>query len=161
MEAAELIEAGHSDREIARRLRISPQSALIWRRAYKDGGIEALRSKGAGGQRPYLDPEQITQLCAALDQGPAVHGYHDDQRWTLARIRDLIESMFAVRYADTSNVAKLLRRHGFSWQVPTRRAAERDEQAIGAWREEMWPDIKGSPRSKEPGSASRTRPARD
>jgi transposase len=70
-------------REIAHRLRVSPQSALIWRRAYKDGGIEALPSKGASGQRPYLDPEQITQLCAALDQGPAAHGHREDQRWTL------------------------------------------------------------------------------
>ena len=54
--------------------------------------------------------------------------------WTLARIRDLIAGMFAVRYKDLSAVSRLLRKAGYSWQAPTRRAAERDEQAISAWR---------------------------
>jgi transposase len=32
----------------------------------------------------------------------------------------------------------LLHRIGWSVQVPARRAAERDEAAIAAWREETW-----------------------
>jgi hypothetical protein len=36
----------------------------------------------------------------------------------------------------------LLHRIGWSVQVPVRRAAERDEAAIAAWREEIWPVIK-------------------
>lgn len=161
LEAASLIEAGQDDRQIATQLRVSVMSAARWRRAFEDGGTHALRSKGPSGQRPHLDPAQITLLCAALDQGPAEYGYREDQRWTLARIRDLITEMFGVRYKDLANVARLLHRAHYTWQVPTRRAVERDEDAITAWREETWPDIKGSPRSKAPGSASRTRPARD
>jgi transposase len=42
-----------------------------------------------------------------------------------------------------STVARLLDRAGLSWQAPTQRAAERDEQKIAAWREESWPEIKG------------------
>lgn len=161
LEAAGLIEAGHDDRQIARRLRVSVMSAVRWRKAFEHGGTDALRSKGPSGQRPHLEAAQITLLCAALDQGPAEHGHRDDQRWTLARIRDLITEMFGVQYKDLANVARLLHRAHYTWQVPTRRATERDEDAIAAWREEAWPDIKGPPRSKEPGSASRTRPARD
>ncbi|WP_162794734.1 IS630 family transposase [Nonomuraea lactucae] len=37
----------------------------------------------------------------------------------------------------------LLHRLGWSWQPPSRRAAERDEQAIAAWKDEQWPIIKG------------------
>jgi transposase len=47
--AAELIEAGASDREVARRFRVSQMSANRWRRALAAGGRSALASKGAGG----------------------------------------------------------------------------------------------------------------
>lgn len=49
---------------------------------------------------------------------------------------------------------------GWSGQVPARRAAERDEAAVAAWRQETWPVIKGRPRSRAPGWSSRTSPAR-
>jgi hypothetical protein len=37
-----------------------------------------------------------------------------------------------------------LHRIGWSVQVPGRQAAERDEAAIAAWRQEAWPVIKAS-----------------
>ncbi len=38
-----------------------------------------------------------------------------------------------------SAIAKMLHRHGFSHQVPARRAIERDEQAVAGWVKETWP----------------------
>ncbi|MFE7077692.1 winged helix-turn-helix domain-containing protein [Streptomyces sp. NPDC057620] len=55
----------------------------------------------------------------------------------------------------------LLHRIGWSVQVPTRRAAERDGERIAAWREVDWPAIEGRRHTWVPGSASRTSPARD
>jgi transposase len=147
MRAAELIDEGCRDAEIAAQLRVTPESVCRWRQAYRAGGREALATKGAGGHQPYLTGEQVKELTGMLDEGPAAHGYRDDQRWTLARISDLIAEKFGVRYKDVSAVSRLLRGAGYSWQVPTRRAAERDEDAIAAWREESWPEIKGRPRS--------------
>lgn len=143
LRAVDLIDAGHSNVEIAEMLRVTPKSVSLWKAQYRASGREGLVSKGHGGQQPYLTGEQVTRLTAALDQGPAAHGYEDDQRWTLARIRDLIHEMFRVRYRDVSTVARLLDRAGYSWQAPTRRAAERDEEKIAAWRQESWPEIKG------------------
>jgi hypothetical protein len=40
---------------------------------------------------------------------------------------------------------------GWSAQVPDRRAAERDEAKIAAWREEAWPVLKGPRRTWAPG----------
>nr|WP_308426717.1 winged helix-turn-helix domain-containing protein [Streptomyces camponoticapitis] len=37
---------------------------------------------------------------------------------------------------------RLLRRHGRSWQQPARRAVERDGEAVGLWKEEVWPQVK-------------------
>src|ERR1700730_17817219 len=82
--AAELIEAGASDREVARRFRVSRMSANRWRRALAAGGKQALASKGAGGARCQLTPAQPGELEAVLDAGPAAWGW-PDQCWTLAR----------------------------------------------------------------------------
>jgi Homeodomain-like domain len=47
--AAEMMEAGASDREIAKRFRVSRMSANRWRRALAASGREALASKGRAG----------------------------------------------------------------------------------------------------------------
>jgi transposase len=72
LEAAELIEAGASDREVAVRFRVSRMSANRWRRALAAGGRAALATKGAGGAKCKLTPAQLRELEAALDAGPAV-----------------------------------------------------------------------------------------
>ena len=54
LEAADLIEAGATDREVARRLRVSRMSANRWRRALAAGGRGALATKGAGGAKCKL-----------------------------------------------------------------------------------------------------------
>jgi transposase len=93
LQAAEMIEAGSSDQEIARRFRVSRMSANRWRRALAAGGREALASKGAGGMKCKLSEAQVAELEAVLGAGPAACGY-DDQRWTLARIADQVWRRF-------------------------------------------------------------------
>ena len=129
LEAAELIEAGASDREVARRFRVSRMSANRWRRALAAGGREALATKGAGGAKCKLTPAQLAELEAALDAGPAAWGWDEDQCWTLARIADLVARRFRVEYT-LAGMDVLLHRIGWSVQVPARRAAERDEAAV-------------------------------
>jgi transposase len=65
----------------------------------------------------------------------------EDQRWTLARVADLIAGMFRVRYT-LPGVSLLLHRIGFSPQVPVHRAVERDEAGVSTWRREQWPVVK-------------------
>jgi transposase len=159
LEAAELIEAGASDREAAARFRVSRMSANRWRRALAAGGRQSLASKGAGGAKCKLTPAQLRELETALDAGPAVWGWDEDQCWTLSRIAELVARRFRVQ-CTLAGMDVLLHRIGWSVQVPARRAAERDEAAIAAWRQETWPVIKGRSRSRAPGWSSRTSPAR-
>ncbi|WRZ25448.1 helix-turn-helix domain-containing protein [Streptomyces sp. NBC_00243] len=49
--AADLIEVGISDREVARRFRMTRMSVNRWRRALAAGGREVLASRGTGGAR--------------------------------------------------------------------------------------------------------------
>src|SRR3974377_2422807 len=95
--AADLIEAGASDREVAKRFRVSQMSANRWRRALAAGGRAALASKGAGGAQCKLTPAEVREMEAVLDAGPAACGYVD-QCWTLARIADQVWRRFGVEY---------------------------------------------------------------
>lgn len=124
--------------EIARRLRVSRTAVYNWRQQWTAGGVQALASKGPSGSRCRLDDSRLQRLADALDEGPAAHGFGVDQRWTLARVSDLIARMFHTRYT-LRGTANILYRLGFSVQVPKHRAVERDEQAIEVWRREVWP----------------------
>ena len=156
--AAEMIEAGASDREVARRFRVTRMPANRWRRALAAGGRAALASKGPGGGPCKLSPAQVRELEAVLEAGPAAQGW-EDQCWTLARIAEVVWRLFKVEYT-LAGLDLLLHRIGWSVQVPARRAAERDEARIAAWREETWPVVKGRRRTWAPGSASKTNQAR-
>ncbi len=156
--AAEWIEEGASDREVATRFRVTRISANRWRRALVAGGRPALASKGAGGARCKLSPAQLDELQAVLDIGPAAWGWAD-QCWTLPRIAEVVRTRFGVDYT-LPGLDLLLHRLGWSVQVPARQAAERSEEQITAWREETWPEIKGRRRTWAPGWSSRTSPAR-
>jgi len=140
--AADLMEAGASDREVARRFRASRMSANRWRRALAAGGRAALASKGAGGARCKLSAAQLRQLEAVLAAGTAAWGWAD-QCWTLARIAEVVRRRFRVEYT-LAGLDLLLHRIGWSVQVPARQAAERDEAAVAAWKEADWPVIKAS-----------------
>jgi len=158
LEAADMIEGGASDPEVARRFRVSRMSANRWRRALAAGGREALASRGAGGAKCKLTSARLAELEAVLDAGPAACGY-EDQCWTLARIADLVWQRFGAEYT-LAGVHVLLHRAGWSVQVPARRAAERDEAAVAAWKEKTWPAVKGRPRTWAPGWSSKTSRAR-
>jgi putative transposase len=156
--AAGRFASGDKTGEIARDLRVSAGSVRRWRRAWRDGGTEALRSKGPVS-RERLSPQQWARLEAELRRGPLAHGFAADQRWTLGRIKTLIGRLFHVGYTP-EGVWRLLRRHGWSCQVPVRQAMERDEDAVTVWKAEVWPDIKAPRAIWAPSSASRTRRAR-
>jgi transposase len=124
-------------------------SAYTWRRQRRAGGTEALLSKGPGGATCQLTDEQLGWLRADLDAGPAAFGWVDD----------LVFDHYQVRYTGRG-MAYLLHRIGFTPQVPVRRAAKLDEDAIDTWVTKVWPVVKVPQRPRMPGLSSRTKPAR-
>ena len=145
-EAMELVAAGLTTAQVAARLRVTPRSVRRWKRAFDRGGEDALVSKGPGGVACLLDEVQLKTLQQALDDGPAAHGWVEDQRWTLARITRLVFELFRVRYTPRG-VSYLLHRIGWSPQVPQHVAVERDEEKVATWVRETWPHIKELPPS--------------
>ncbi|MEU9149806.1 winged helix-turn-helix domain-containing protein [Streptomyces sp. NPDC048417] len=143
VEAVRLFGQGAGPPEVARRLRVSRKSAYAWQTAWRAGGRAALMSKGAGGLPCRLSDAQAERFQAELEAGPAAHGWSEDQRWTLARVVELINRHFGYRYTPRG-VSYLLHRLSWSPQVPAHRAAERDEQAVAAWRTELWSRVRSS-----------------
>jgi len=104
-----------------------------------------LASRGPGGAVCKLSDAQLDRLTDELDRGPAAQewaGWARDQRWTLARVAALIHRLFGVDYT-LRGVSYLLHRIGWTPQVPARRAVERDEDAIAAWRTQTWAKVRG------------------
>jgi transposase len=159
LEAAGRFARGDQSEAVARNLRVTARSVRRWRRAWEEGGADALRSKGPASVE-RLSPGQWERLERELQRGPLAHGWDDEfQGWTLKRVKLLIGRMFHIGYT-IQGVWKLLRRHGRSAQVPLRRPLERDEGAIDVWKAEVRPQVKGPRRTWAPISASRTRRAR-
>lgn len=155
LEAAERFAAGDGNALIAKDLRVHVRSIQRWRRSWAQDGETGLRSKGPVS-RPVLSDALFAVLERELDKGPLAHGFAD-QRWTLARITTLIGRRFHKSYTP-QGVAALLHRHGWSHQVPARRAVERDDDAVAVWIKETWPAAEEPGRRTGPGWPSRTRP---
>lgn len=154
--AAEMFAAGQDNAMVAKQLRVSVRSVQRWRRTWRDGGPPALHSKGSAA-RPRLSEDLVVVLDQELAKGPVAHGW-PDQTWTLERIKTLIGRRFH-KSMTLSSIAQLLHRHGFSHQVPARRALERNEEAVSGWVKETWPQVEAPRRRAGPSSSSRTRPA--
>lgn len=157
MRAGELFEQKIKPPEVARRLRVSVKSAYQWHRLWRAGGVQALASRGPSGSRCRLSPRCLEKLAVYLEQGPAAHGWVEDQAWTASRVATLIGRQFHVFYS-VSGATRLMHRLGFSPQVPARRVAERDESALAVSKEATWAEVKGRGRPAGATSASRMKP---
>ena len=155
LRAARLFTKGMRPAEVARELGVSRQAATVWYHAWQEEGVRGLRQAERTGRPPVLTTKELTKVERALRAGPAAYGWHTEL-WTLQRVADVIAMETGVRY-HVGHVWKILRRLGWTWQKPARRAIERDEEGIARWVREEWPAILNSPAGSRPGSSSRMR----
>ncbi|MFK0234156.1 winged helix-turn-helix domain-containing protein [Streptomyces vinaceus] len=67
----------------------------------------------------------------------------------MRRIKTPIGRLFRVSYT-VEGTWRLLKRHGWSWQQPTRRAIERDDDTVEVWKKETWPRVRAPRRNAGP-----------
>ncbi|MFE0914227.1 helix-turn-helix domain-containing protein [Streptomyces sp. NPDC058812] len=63
----ELFERRVRPPEVAERLRVSRKSVYQWHRSWRDGGPDALVSRGASGSRCRLSPRCLEKLAGFLE----------------------------------------------------------------------------------------------
>jgi len=138
---ARLLKAGKlSQTAIAQRLGVSRTAVSQWAKRFADGGMRALRRRKASGRPARLTRAEKQALRRRLKRGASATGFPTD-RWTIGRVRQLIEREFGIRY-HVKYIHRLLAGLGWSLQQPLPRAAERDEDLIRAWLAKDWPRIK-------------------
>lgn len=139
--AGRLMLAGKTPAEASKAVGVARQTAYTWKARLDEGGIDALRAMAAG--RPaQLDARQLEGLRVALLPGALAQGF-GTELWTLKRVRELIRRLYGVTFSEV-HVWRLLGAMGFSSQKPERRAIERNEQAVLAWKRKTWPALKKS-----------------
>lgn len=140
MRALELHQQGWSQRGIAAALGASESAVSRWLAAARRGGREALTSHtDRRGVAPKLTPEQVRLIPDFLWHGAEAYGFRGDL-WTCGRVAGVIQEEFDISYSK-SQVSRLLKRLGWTPQVPITHAIQRDEVAVAGWRAESWPKL--------------------
>jgi transposase len=124
--AAQDLQKGLSQSQIARKFGVSRTTASRWYRALSGKGIEALRKRRAPGRPSRLNLDQLTEAARLYQTGPRAAGF-DSDRWTTTRFAHAIHKQFGVRY-DPDHVGRIMHRLGL--RVRTRQRRPRPDVAF-------------------------------
>ncbi len=134
------VQAGERPSDVGKSLGFYRTSIYRWLRAHKKGGGEALLSRKAKGPTPKLTEKQKAQVARWLvGKDPRQYGF-DFGLWNRKLVGVLIAEKFQVTLT-LPTIGALLHSLGLSPQKPLRRAYERDEKAVEAWRQTVYPQL--------------------
>jgi putative transposase len=108
--AAQDLQRGLTQSQVARKFGVSRTTASRWYRALSGKGMESLRKRRAPGRPSRLTASQLADIAAVYRSGARAAGF-DSDRWTTARFADTIFVRFAVRY-DPDHVGRIMHRLG-------------------------------------------------
>ena len=108
--AAQDLELGLSQSQVARKFGVSRTTASRWRRALSGNGVEALRKRRAPGRPSRLNAAQTAAVAEVYRAGPRMAGF-DTDRWTTMRFAEAIFTSFGIRY-DPDHVGRIMHRLG-------------------------------------------------
>jgi transposase len=134
-----LFRHGWTERAIAEALGASKGAVSQWLTSARQGGRQALRSR-PHGTHAKLTEEQKRRIPDFLWHGPEAYGFRGEV-WTCPRIVDVLAREFGVTY-HRDHVSRILKKLGWTPQIPITRAIQRDEAAIAHWRTAVWPQLR-------------------
>ena len=108
--AAQDLQTGLSQSQVARKFGVSRTTASRWNRTLSGRGVESLRKRRAPGRPSRLTQDQLKTLTDTYQAGPRAAGF-DSDRWTTARFADAIFNHFGVRY-DPDHAGRIMHRLG-------------------------------------------------
>jgi transposase len=138
-QALRLARRGWKHRDIAQALGITEGSVSQWLAKVQQRGAKSLLSQPHGGH-PKLTPAQVELIPDFLWHGAESYGFPGNL-WNCVRIAKVIHREFGVRY-NRHHVSRLLKKLGWTPQVPILRAIQRNEKKIAHWRKQVWPELR-------------------
>lgn len=127
-------------------LGVHVETVRKWVRKHRAGGGDGLAGTPHPGRAPFLTPEQEAQVLGWLTQKPTDFGFRTDL-WTAARVAQLIEDEFGVKY-HPNYLREWLTKRRHSPQKPARRAKQRNPVAIASWLADEYPAAQKKSRRK-------------
>jgi len=118
--AAQDLQTGLSQSQVARKFGVSRTTASRWNRTLSGKGVESLRKRRAPGRPSRLTADQLQTLTVTYQAGPRAAGFESD-RWTTARFADAIFAHFGVRY-DPDHAGRIMHRLGLRERRRSRQA---------------------------------------
>jgi transposase len=146
--ALALLQKDLSLNEVARQIGCHASSVMRWRDLLNQQGEEGLKARTPPGRPSRLSEEQKQQMLQFLLQGPGSFGWRTEV-WTTQRIAELVKNKFRIVY-HPDHIGRLMHSLHWSHQKPERRALERDEAEIQAWKTNVWPRVKKTPKGWAP-----------
>lgn len=117
--AAQDLQTGLSQSQVARKFGVSRTTASRWNRSLSGRGMEALKKRRAPGRPSRLNAEQLAALKELYQAGPRAAGF-DSDRWTTAKFADAILARFAIKY-DPDHAGRIMHRLGLRERRKVRR----------------------------------------
>ena len=120
--AAQDLQTGSTQSQVARKFGVSRTTASRWRRALRCRGVEALQKRRAPGRPCRLNAEQLAVVSDLFRAGPRQAGFESD-RWTTMRFAEAVYRRLGVRY-DPDHVGRIMHRLGLRPRRHRRHAGE-------------------------------------
>jgi transposase len=108
--AAQDLQSGLTQSQVARKFGVSRTTASRWHRALRRRGVESLKKRRAPGRPCRLGTDQLKGVAEIYQGGPRLAGF-DSDRWTTMRFADAIHTRFGIRY-DPDHVGRIMHRLG-------------------------------------------------
>ncbi|WP_405182122.1 IS630 family transposase [Nocardia sp. NBC_01377] len=134
---------GMTASEAQRVFGVSEGSIRNWRNRLAAGGVEGLESGRPGrraGDGAKLTPSQAEALVEALIVFVPEQLELGGLLWTLRKVAELARRLFGVSFTE-QGMGKVLRRMGFTFQRPDRRAIEANPEAMAEWVRRTYPAL--------------------
>jgi transposase len=142
---------GWSSTDTAAFLGVHVETVRRWVRQHRAGGAGGLAGTPHPGRKPFLTPEQESEVLGWLARKPTDFGFRTDL-WTAARVAQLIEEKLGVTF-HPGYLREWLTKRNHSPQKPARRAKQRDPEAVASWLADGYPAVQKKSRRTTPTSS--------
>lgn len=136
--AVQLLEQGEAPAVVARILGVARPTLYRWRSLARRG--QGLTAKPVPGAKRRLTDPQLRKLEGLLDKGAPAHGF-PNELWTAARVAQVIQRHFDVKYHPDYVRRMLRRRLDWTCHKPQKRARERNDKEVERWKADEFPRI--------------------